>query len=49
MNKVILPDARNAFEINDFEGNKAIVVIANGQNGDCLLYTSIDTGVLNEY
>lgn len=36
MNKVILPDARNAFEINDFEGNKAIVVIANGQNGEAL-------------
>ncbi len=36
MNNVILPDARNAFEINDFEGNKAIVVIANGQNGEAL-------------
>ena len=36
MNNVILPDARNAFEINDFEGNKAIVVIANGKNGEAL-------------
>ena len=36
MNNVILPDARNAFEINDFEGNKAIVVIANGKNDEAL-------------
>ena len=36
MNNVILPDARNTFEINDFEGNKAIVVIANGKNDEAL-------------
>lgn len=37
MNDITLPvNSRNAFEINDFEGNNPIVVIANGKNGAAL-------------
>lgn len=33
MNKITLPDNDNAFTINDFAGNKPIVVIANDKDG----------------